>query len=217
VLYASIIFQDIFRKKWSEHFKITNESEYPNYILYNNNKLPSRSKHIYIGSESPLPYLKKDIVKFNSMNPDFIIIPCNTVHYYYDDLNNISKVPILNLIKIVSEYLLNTNKNEIFILGTEALIKEKLYSKYGLKNVTYSNDLKNLRKIIDSIKHNTKIDDILNLFKSLLDINKVNVLCCTELSVLYHDNENYLNEYKIIDPLVVISDYIIQNIYQFGN
>ena len=82
------------------------------------------------------------------MNPDFIIIPCNTVHYYYDDLNNISKVPILNLIKIVSEYLLNTNKNEIFILGTEALIKEKLYSKYGLKNVTYSNDLKNLRKII---------------------------------------------------------------------
>ena len=77
--------------------------------------------------------------------------------------------------------------------------------------------MKNLRKIIDSIKHNTKIDNILNLFKSLLDINKVNILCCTELSVLYHDNKNYLNEYKIIDPLVVISDYIIQNIYQFGN
>ena len=99
-LYASIIFK-IYLEKWSEHFKI-NELEYTNYILYNNNKLPSRSKHIYTGSESPLPYLKKDIIKFNSMNPDFIIMPCNTVHYYYDELNNISKVPILNLIKIVS-------------------------------------------------------------------------------------------------------------------
>ena len=72
------------------------------------------------------------------MGVSFIIIPCNTVHYYYDELQNKSNCKILNIIEIVSDYLIKHNYDSVNILGTEALIKEELYSKYNLKDIIYN-------------------------------------------------------------------------------
>jgi aspartate racemase len=211
-MFATINFLTEFITKWAKVYKIEKEWEYPKYILYANPKLPSRSRHIFYNEESPLNILKEDIIHLNSCNIDFIVIPCNTVHYYYEELQKISKVKILNMIEIVSNYLIKSvnEKEKKFVIGTEAMFKTKLYSNYGVKNLEYCENTILVRTIIDSVKNNNVNEDILNLFKTLLVKDKLNLLCCTELSKLFSDNLNYFKEYNIIDPIDIFIEHIVK-------
>ena len=212
-MFATTHFINILLLKYTSKYEIKNESELPKYIIYSNPKIPSRSRHIYLNDKSPLPLLKKDIIKLNNMGVSFIIIPCNTVHYYYNELQSISNVKILNVIKITSQYLIKNKIPNIFVLGTEALIKEKLYSIHGLHNVEYLKNISEVRKVIDAVKHNKVSSYIINKFICLLDINKYNILCCSELSLLYNNNKKHFKNYNIIDPMDVVADFIVNNYY----
>ena len=68
----------------------------------------------------------------------FIVIPCNTAHYWYDDLQKRIKIPIISMPKEV--YLHAKNKCEknskIGILATEATLKTNVYNKFFNKNFT---------------------------------------------------------------------------------
>ena len=151
---AGISFTERLIELYALKKNVTNEYDYPRYILYGNPKLPSRSRHIFFGEESPLEILKEDIKKINSYGVKFIVMPCNTVHYYYNELQSVSSVKILNMIKIVSDYINTYHFNsKVLILGTEATYKSKLYNNYGMKNNTYYNDIKTVREIIDDVKH----------------------------------------------------------------
>ena len=66
----------------------------------------------------------------------FVSIPCNTAHYWYEDLKKRIKIPILNMPETV---YLNTKKNckknsKIGLLATETTIKTGVYNRYFNKN-----------------------------------------------------------------------------------
>ena len=107
------------------------DQKYPLFILYN---------------KSTIPDLKQNLKKYNKVLKSliegckflqknkckFISIPCNTAHYWYKDLKNKIKIPILNMPEIV---YLNAKKNlkrnsKIGLLATEATIKTGVYSHY---------------------------------------------------------------------------------------
>ena len=65
-------------------------------------------------------------------------MPCNTAHYWYDDLRKKIKIPIISMPK---EVYLHTKKNckknsKIGLLSTEATLKTNVYSRY------FNNDFK---------------------------------------------------------------------------
>ena len=66
----------------------------------------------------------------------FIVIPCNTAHYWYNDLQKKIKIPIINMPK---EVFLHTKKNckqnsKIGLLATEGTLKTGVYNKFFDKN-----------------------------------------------------------------------------------
>ena len=91
------------------------DQEYPLFILYNKSDIPGRpesiSDHAKSSSdnfERPKNFLKyskvlKSLISgCNSLqksNCKFIVIPCNTAHYWYDDLKKKINIPILNMPK----------------------------------------------------------------------------------------------------------------------
>lgn len=206
-VYATINFITQFINK----FKVNKEWEYPKYIIHCNPQLPSRSRHIFYNEESPMEILKEDIIHLNYTNIDFIVIPCNTVHFYIEELQKFSKVKILNMIEIVSNYIIkNLQEQPLHIIGTEAMFKTKLYNNYGLKNLVYSEDISSIRTVIDSVKNNIVDENTINLFKNILLKDKLNILCCTELSKLVTDNKESFKNYRILDPIKVFIDYIVE-------
>ena len=77
------------------------DQEYPLFILYNKSNIPGRPESIGVQTRtfSNLPRRTKNIIKYNKVLKSllegcrsleksgckFIVIPCNTAHYWYND------------------------------------------------------------------------------------------------------------------------------------
>ena len=107
------------------------DQNYPLFLLYNKSNIPDRKQNLKKYSKvlkslvAGCRFLQKNKCKF-------ISIPCNTAHYWYEDLKKIIEVPILNMPKIVYE---NASKNcskgsKIGLLATETTINTGVYKRY---------------------------------------------------------------------------------------
>ena len=107
------------------------DQNYPIFLLYNKSNIPDRKQNLKNYSK----VLKSLIIgcKFLQKNKcKFISIPCNTAHYWYEDLKMKIKIPILNMPKIVYENALRncSKSSKIGLLATETTIKTGIYKKY---------------------------------------------------------------------------------------
>ena len=124
------------------------DQDYPLFLLYNKSNIPGRPESIGIqtsrltnrfsNSKNKKKYklvldsllkgcrlLKKDKCKF-------IVIPCNTAHYWYDDLKKKIKLPIINMPKEVYIHSKRTCKKNspIGLLATEGTIITGVYNRF---------------------------------------------------------------------------------------
>ena len=111
------------------------DQKYPLFILYNKSNIPGRPENLHKYNKV-LKSLITGCLMLQKNKCKFIVIPCNTAHYWYDDLQRKIKIPIISMPK---EVYLHTRKNckkysKIGILCTEATLKTKVYNKYFDKN-----------------------------------------------------------------------------------
>ena len=78
----------------------------------------------------------------------FIVMPCNTAHYWYNDLQRKIKIPIISMPKEVFLHTKKTCKKncKIGLLATEATINTKIYHNYLSRNFELVTPTKNLQK-----------------------------------------------------------------------
>ena len=79
------------------------DQKYPLFILYNKSNIPKRPENL----KKYYNVLKSLIAGCNLLKKNkckFIVMPCNTAHYWYDDLQKKIKIPIISIPKVV--YLL---------------------------------------------------------------------------------------------------------------
>ena len=123
------------------------DQKYPMFILYNKSNIPERPKNLkkYYNVLNALvdgcKMLQKNKCKF-------IVMPCNTAHFWYDDVQKKINVPILSIPKEVYQNTKkNTSKNsKIGLLATEATLNNNIYHKFFLKNYDLISPNKNLQK-----------------------------------------------------------------------
>lgn len=78
--------------------KATKDQEYLNYVLFNHATVPDRTAYILDRSEeNPVPFLLDDIEKQNLLRPNFIVLTCNTAHYFFEELQAATDIPILHM------------------------------------------------------------------------------------------------------------------------
>ncbi len=124
------------------------DQEYPLFVLYNKANIPGRPESIgihtsnlsnrLINKKSKKKYLLvlKSLLKgcqlLKKSNCKFLVIPCNTAHYWYDDLIKKIDLPIINMPKAVFNHTLkNCKKNSsIGLLATEGTLKTGVYNKF---------------------------------------------------------------------------------------
>ena len=76
------------------------DQKYPLFILYNKSNIPKRPENL----KKYFNVLKGLVVGCNLLQKNkckFIVIPCNTAHYWYNDLQKKIKIPIINMPKEV--------------------------------------------------------------------------------------------------------------------
>jgi aspartate racemase len=169
------------------------DQKYPLFILYNKSNIPGRPENLHKYNKV-LKSLSTGCLMLQKNKCKFIVIPCNTAHYWYDDLQRKTKIPIINMPK---EVYLHAKKNckknsKIGILATEATLKTGVYNKFFDKNFVLINPKKYLqiRSVNKSIKY-VKMGKIKNAEKAIkpainylikMKCKKI-ILGCTELPV----------------------------------
>lgn len=81
--------------------KIARDQDYLNYILVNDAQVPDRTAYIKDHSKPNFFYdLKDDVEGQDKLGTDFLVMPCNTAHYFYDDLAALTDKPFLHMMRI---------------------------------------------------------------------------------------------------------------------
>ena len=169
------------------------DQTYPMFVLYNKSNIPGRPENLKKYNKV-LKSLIKGCLMLQKNNCKFIVMPCNTAHYWYEDLQKKIKVPIVNMPKQV--YLYSKKKckkqSKIGMLSTEATIKTKVYSKFFDKNFNLINPTKSLqiKSVNKAIKY-VKMGKVKEAAKSIkpainylikMKCKKI-ILGCTELPI----------------------------------
>ena len=128
------------------------DQEYPLFLLYNKSNIPGRPESIGVqtrnlsnrvtnkNSEKKYKLVLKSLLSgckvLKKSKCKFIVIPCNTAHYWYDDLQKKIALPIINMPKEVYYHTIKRckKKSSIGLLATEGTLKTGIYNKFFNKN-----------------------------------------------------------------------------------
>ncbi len=79
-------------------------------------------------SAEVLGLLVDSVKRLNRVGADLIVIPCNTVHVFINDLRKISDVPLLSIIEETAKECKTKSFQKVGVLGSSTTIKERLYA-----------------------------------------------------------------------------------------
>ncbi len=195
------------------------DQKYPMFILYNKSNIPERPKNLkkYYNVLNALV----DGCKMLQRNKcKFIVMPCNTAHFWYDDVQKKIDVPILSIPKeVYKNTKKNTSKNsKIGLLATEATLKNNIYHKFFLKDYDLISPKKNLQKnsvnkAITLVKKGRvkEAEKILRPAVNQLIKKKCKkiILGCTELPIAIFAYKSFKKAIKskiFIDPNLLVAE-----------
>ncbi|MDA8800797.1 amino acid racemase [Candidatus Pelagibacter bacterium] len=212
------------------------DQEYPLFMLYNKSNIPGRPESIGVQTKSlsTIPRTSKNAKKYNRVLKSlldgcksleksgckFIVIPCNTAHYWYEDLKKKIKIPIINMPK---EVFIQTKKSckknsKIGLLATEGTLKTEIYDKIFKKDYVLIKPLSNLQtsSVNKTIKHvkmgNIKLAEkaIKPAIKYLIKQKcKKIILGCTEIPIAifaYKSLQNAKASKLYLDPNLILAN-----------
>ena len=160
----------------------------------------------------------RSAIKLEMMGADYIIIPCNTAHYFYDDIVKYTKVKILHMVRETAAFLKKTKpeEGEFLLLATAgtymAGIYKKIFNEFGLSiKEPEEDDIKIVMNWIYSVKSG-KFDVTPMEFQSL--VNKYMpyreipiILGCTELPILA---EKIGVSAECVDPVSILAKRCVE-------
>ena len=195
------------------------DQKYPMFILYNKSNIPERPKNLkkYYNVLNALvdgcKMLQKNKCKF-------IVMPCNTAHFWYDDVQKKINVPILSIPKeVYKNTKKNTSKNsKIGLLATEATLNNNIYHKFFLKDYDLISPNKNLQKnsvnkAITLVKKG-RVKDAEKILRPAVNqlikkkCKKI-ILGCTELPIAIFAYKSFKKAIKskiFIDPNLLVAE-----------
>ena len=194
------------------------DQKYPLFILYNKSNIPGRPENLHKYNKV-LKSLMTGCLLLQRNKCKFIVIPCNTAHHWYDDLQRKIKIPIISMPKeVYSHAKKNCKKNsKIGILATEGTLKTNVYNKFFNKNFTLISPKKSLqtKSVNKAIKY-VKMGKIKNAEKAIkaavnylikMKCRKI-ILGCTELPIAIFAFKSFKKIKKsktFLDPNLILA------------
>lgn len=182
------------------HTKAESDQEHIDMTILSHATMPDRTKAIISGDDRELlEAMKEDVQALEMMKVSNIAIPCNTSHFFYDDIQAMTTTPIIHMpreaVRYAKEHYENVKK--IGIMGTDGTIRSGIYHKecemLGIEAVAPSEKRQKdvMSLIYDDVKAGKK-GDYQKFERTMEEFIKkdcdVVILACTEISVFKKDH-----------------------------
>jgi len=168
-------------------------------LMYSLPQVPDRTAAIQSGDPSIVPWLVEGVTRLERAGATFIVIPCNTAHYYFDQMQAAVHIPIIHLIRetVAEVGVKHPKAKRIGLLATSATIQTGLYEKelkargYAVLVPDGAVQTACVMKAVYGIKAGTspkENEDLLARAGSLLETQgaEVIVLGCTEIPLAFN-------------------------------
>ncbi len=195
------------------------DQKYPLFVLYNKSNIPGRPENLHRYNKVLKSLLNG--CKFLEKNKcKFIVIPCNTAHYWYNDLQKKTRIPIISMPREVYLHALKTcrKNSKIGLLATEGTIKTGVYSKFFDKKFKLIHPIKSIQsKNINKAIKLVKMGKIKNASKAIkpavnflikMKCKKI-ILGCTELPIAIFAFKSFQKIKKsktFLDPNLILAN-----------
>ena len=188
-------------------------------IMMINVPVPSEIESKMINGETSiemLDLLSEAVIRLNDSKVDFLVMPCNTVHVFIEDLRKISKKPMLSIIEECAKECVRRQFNKVGILATTKSIKEKLHikelDKLNIKSVI-PDEQRKVSEIIIKIIHNKSTEEdkefLLSVIKQLKEKGaEAVILGCTDLFLMIKKAD-----LPLIDTTKVLENSVMRKIF----
>jgi len=171
------------------------DQEHLHIVIDNFPQIPDRTAFLLGRGENPFPYILKSIELLKKANVDVLCMPCNTAHYFVEDIRKATPLPFISIVESTLKEIKSNFKDSknIGLLATDGTITGRVYHNIfeaeGYKIITTSEEKQNeVMKIIYSTKAG-KIEENIQTFGEVIEHMKLLgselvVLGCTELPIL---------------------------------
>lgn len=162
-------------------------------IVYSDPSTPDRSDAILGRADSPYLRLLAGVNFLASNGAKAISIPCNTAHFWYEELSGAIEVPIIHIVDSVGRRIVRERPElkRIGILSTEGTAHARLYHKlkyYGYQIYDFF-ELGDQRAVVEAIRNvkagnvNEGREALVQAANSLVDMGAEGVVFgCTDIS-----------------------------------
>jgi aspartate racemase len=194
------------------------DQEHIHVVIDSNAQIPDRTAFLVREGVDPTNYLIKSAMMLEKAGAECLVMPCNTAHYFYDEIVKNINIPFLNIFEETARELKRnyTGIKCAGLLATDGTVKtgiyENFFSEYGIKVLVPDYEH---QQYVSEVIYNVKkgiYDFDLSKFRETLSIMKENksdifILGCSEIPIAF-DVFNLCE--NIIDPTTVIAKAAIK-------
>lgn len=193
-------------KKDQDHIRV---------IIDSNPKIPDRTASIVGEGFSPIGEMKKTAKNLERAGADLIVIPCNTAHFFYENLKKSVRIPILNMVELTAQTIKEKfpHVRKAGLIGTSGTVRAGIYNRALEKNdvdVVYPSE-KLQDEVMEAIYGSMKAGRVLEgkeiiakVTTYLIEEGVEIIICgCTEVSLVLKSGDVPI---PVIDPLQILAE-----------
>lgn len=190
---ATAVFMDML----VDHTEAVRDQDHIDMVVLNHASLPDRTAVILSGEkERFLTVVEKDIRLLEHVGVANIAIPCNTSHYFYQDMQAMTSIPIINMVDETLQEIARRFErgSKIGVLATNGTLRSGIYrqtcDQYGMRYHDISDEMQAevMGIIYDDVKRDNNVspDKLEAIVRRLIEEGECQcvILACTELSCI---------------------------------
>lgn len=192
------------------------DQDHVNMVITNNTKIPDRTAFILGESaDDPVPVILSDANRLRDAGAELIIIPCNTAHSFYEQIQNGTNLPVINMISETAERVKKYGATRVGILATTGTIATGIYQSAcesrGMTPIVPDTHIQSvvMSLIYDDVKAGNAADPekwaMISRAMEEAGCDQV-ILGCTELSIVRQE----LKLEGYVDSLLVLAETAIE-------
>jgi len=166
-----------------------------NKVIIYNTALTEWDNTGFVNALSVKKQLISEIKKLENFGCDVIGIPCNTVHHFYQEMQDSISVPIVNMVKETALRVIEAKIKTVGLICTRSTRELGVYERYlsGIE-IIYSIEQSTIDDVILDIQagrhQNKSLIKLSRIVNSLIDSGAEAVIVgCTELSIPLHNSK----------------------------
>ncbi|MBI2133286.1 aspartate/glutamate racemase family protein [Candidatus Woesearchaeota archaeon] len=186
-------------KRLQETGKVKKNTDYPQIII---NSIPAPD--LVGDKKDDLKAYKKGLKELDSFGIDFIVIVCNTIQLFHEQLSREVKAPIIDLRKEVEANVRKRKRKQVTVISTESTIKEGLFKFEGIKDLQITkNEMAAVQKSILDINMGKKNFIAAEIGKKYIEKGSIIISGCTEISLVIPEDKNIINTTDLLIEAVL--------------